>query len=265
MLEAIEREVKRTGDLGAAIDRHFADAPSVSIDQGVLEECNRLYMLEGRFGWSDVGNWDAVWKLSSRDARGNSIYGEGVAMDSDLNNYDTEHACTAHTNMSRQEWEAIYHEAWSLYYTPEHIKTLLRRTAATGGPMGSLVKLLFTFSTTDRLDKVHPLQSGILRLKHPSERRPGLPPESPWIFWPRFVWETVYKHAILVGMIGRLLLWKTAIALDPDARSYMDQALTPVRDDEDVTLDLLTKTTGARVAVAHVKKVAELTGGGRIA
>jgi hypothetical protein len=194
-----------------------------------------------------------------------TLWNKGIAMDSDLNNYDTEHACTAHTNMSRQEWEAIYHEAWSLYYTPEHIKTLLRRTAATGGPMGSLVKLLFTFSTTDRLEKVHPLQSGILRLKHPSERRLGLPTESPWIFWPRFVWETVYKHAILAGMIGRLLLWKRAIARDPDARSYMDQALTPVRDDEDVTLDLLTKTTGACAAVAHVKKVAELTGGGRIA
>jgi hypothetical protein len=40
----------------------------------------------------------------------------------------------------------------------------------------------------------------------------------------------------------------------------MDQALTPVRDDEDKTLDLLTKTAGAYAAVAHVKKVAELTG-----
>ena len=33
-------------------------------------------------GWSDVGNWDAVWRLSARDAGGNSIWGEGVAMDS---------------------------------------------------------------------------------------------------------------------------------------------------------------------------------------
>ena len=189
-----------------------------------------------------------------------TLWNRGIAMDSDLNNYDTEHACTAHIKMSGQEWEAIYHEAWSLYYTPEHMKTLLRRTAATGGPMGSLVKLLFTFSTTDRLEKVHPLQSGILRLKHPSERRPGLPRESPWSFWPRFVWETLYKHAILAGMIGRLLVWKTAIARDRAARGYMDQALTPLRDDEDVTLDLLTKTTGARAAIAHIKKVAELTG-----
>jgi hypothetical protein len=43
------------------------------------------------------------------------------------------------------------------------------------------------------------------------------------------------------------------------SRAYTDRALTPVRDDEDETLDLLTKTTGARSAVAHVKKIAGLT------
>ena len=59
----------------------------------------------------------------------------------------------------------------------------------------------------------------------------------------------------MAGTIGRLLLWKMAIARDAKARVYMDQALTPVRDDEDVTLDLLTKTSGARAAVAHIKVV----------
>jgi hypothetical protein len=58
----------------------------------------------------------------------------------------------------------------------------------------------------------------------------------------------------------RLLLWKTAITRDPDARNYTDLALTPVRDDDDVTLDLLTKTAGARAAVAHVNKIKELIG-----
>ena len=188
-----------------------------------------------------------------------TLWKNGIPMEEDLNNYELEHVCTAHPEMSKQEWEAIYHEAWSLYYTPRHMKTLLRRTAATGGPMGSLVKLLFTFSTTDRIEKVHPLQSGILRLRHPSERRPGLPRETPWIFWPRFAWETLYKHAILAGAIGRLLVWEMVIARDRDARAYTDRALTPVRDDEDETLDLLTKTTGARSAVAHVKKIAGLT------
>ena len=188
-----------------------------------------------------------------------TLWKNGIPMEEDLNNYELEHVCTAHPEMSKQEWEAIYHEAWSLYYTPQHMKTLLRRTAATGGPMGSLVKLLFTFSTTDRIEKVHPLQSGILRLRHPSERRPGLPRETPWVFWPRFAWETLYKHAILAGAIGRLLVWEMVIARDRDARAYTDRALTPVRDDEDETLDLLTKTTGARSAIAHVKKIADLT------
>jgi hypothetical protein len=193
------------------------------------------------------------------------LWEKGVPMDPDLNKYDVEHVCTAHPKMSKQEWEAIYREAWSLYYTPEHMRTLLRRAAATGVPMHSLIKVLVTFATAVRLENMHPLQTGILRLKHPSERRPGLPRESAWIFWPRFVWETFYKHAILTGTIGRLLLLRMNIARDPDARTYTDQALTPVRDHEDLTLDLLTKTTGARAAVAHIKKVAEMTGGSRTA
>jgi len=45
----------------------------------------------------------------------------------------------------------------------------------------------------------------------------------------------------------------------------MDQALSPVRDDDDDTLDLLTRTTGAGAAVAHIRKVAELTGSSAIA
>ncbi len=64
------------------------------------------------------------------------LWNKGVAMEADLNKYDVEHVCAAHPKMSKHEWEAIYREAWSLYYTPEHMKTLLRRTAATGGPDG---------------------------------------------------------------------------------------------------------------------------------
>jgi tRNA A37 methylthiotransferase MiaB len=188
-----------------------------------------------------------------------TLWKNGVAMDLDLNRYDVEHVCTAHSKMSKKEWQDIYHEAWLLYYTPEHMKTLLRRAAATGVPVGNLAKYLLTFSTTDRLEKVHPLQGGIFRLKHPSERRPGWSRENPWSFWPRFTWETLVKHAILAGAIGRLLIWQTVIAYGAGAHNYMDQALTPVSADGDETLDLLTKTTGARAAVAHVKKIAGLT------
>jgi radical SAM superfamily enzyme YgiQ (UPF0313 family) len=188
-----------------------------------------------------------------------TLWRNGVPMDADLNNYDIEHVCTAHSRMSVEEWRDIYHEAWRLYYTPDHMKTLLRRATATGVPVGNLAKYLLTFSTTDRLENVHPLQGGILRLKHPSERRPGMRRENAWLFWSRFGWETFAKHMVLLGAITRLLVWRTAIERSAKSRAYMDQALMPVGDDEDETLDLLTKTTGARAAVSHIKKVAELT------
>ena len=40
-------------------------------------------------------------------------------MDSDTNRFDAEHATTAHPRMSAQELEAIYRQAWQLFYTPE--------------------------------------------------------------------------------------------------------------------------------------------------
>jgi len=184
----------------------------------------------------------------------------GVAMDPDLNKYDVEHVCTAHARMSQTDWQDIYHEAWLLYYTPEHMKTLLRRAMATGVPMANLAKYLLTFSLTDRLEGVHPLQGGIFRLKHPSERRPGLARENTCWFWLRFGWGALAKHAILIHAAGRLLMWKTLIAYGPGAGAYKDQALAPVNDDDDEILDLFTKTSGARAAVAHVKKIAALTG-----
>jgi radical SAM superfamily enzyme YgiQ (UPF0313 family) len=188
-----------------------------------------------------------------------TLWKNGVAMDPDLNKYDVEHVCTAHPRMSKETWEAIYLEAWSLYYTPDHMKTLIRRAAATGVPLGSLVKVLANFATTVALEKVHPLQGGILRLKSRDERRPGLPRESAWLFWPRFVGETIGKHAVLVATIAKLIFWTVAISRHPDARRYVDQALTPVGEHEDEELDLLTKTAGAKAAIEHQKKVHDLT------
>ena len=56
-----------------------------------------------------------------------------------------------------------------------------------------------------------------------------------------------------------MLALKRRIERDPDRFRYTDQALTPVADDEEETFDLLTKTTGAKAAIAHQKKVEALT------
>jgi hypothetical protein len=158
--------------------------------------------------------------------------------------------------MSRQEWERIYQEAWTLYYTPDHMKTLLKRAAATGVPMRSLATLLFLFATTMQLERVHPLQGGILRLKHPSELRPGLERPSAWLFWLRFLFGSMAKYARMIAIYVRIACWRGAIERNPAAHAYMDQGLTPIADDEEDTLDLLTKTSGAVASVARAKKMA---------
>jgi radical SAM superfamily enzyme YgiQ (UPF0313 family) len=183
-----------------------------------------------------------------------TLWNKGIAMDPDLNIYDLENVCTAHPKMTKREWEDIYREAWSLYYTPKHMKTLLRRAAATGVPIGSLVKLLVIFGTSVRLEGVHPLQGGLLRLKHPSERRPGLPRENPFIFWPRFAWETLRKHVFFASAIIALLPSAFALSRNPAARNYLDQALTPTSEEEYDTLALFTQNDAAQAAIPRSKK-----------
>ncbi len=76
---------KARQDLGVlALDAEaFGKSPKKSIDYAVMERTQKAAVVPADIGWSDVGNWDAVWKLSERDARGNSFYGEGVALDSE--------------------------------------------------------------------------------------------------------------------------------------------------------------------------------------
>jgi hypothetical protein len=122
-----------------------------------------------------------------------------------------------------------------------------------------VLRLLFRFATSVQVEKVHPLQSGLFRGKHPSERRPGLPPVHPLMFWPRYFAETAWKTGVMLVVMGRLMMWQWAIERHPDVHRYTDQALMPVADEEEQTLDLLTKTSGARTAIDHLKKVHDLT------
>ena len=71
-------------DLGFVVLDHdsFAKAPKTSIDYAVMERTERAVVLTADVGWSDVGEWSAVWRLSPRDANGNSLRGRAVVIDS---------------------------------------------------------------------------------------------------------------------------------------------------------------------------------------
>ena len=71
-------------DLGfVVLDRElFVKARKTSIDYAVMERTDKAAVLTADLGWSDVGEWSAVWRLSRRDADGNSLRGRAVAIDS---------------------------------------------------------------------------------------------------------------------------------------------------------------------------------------
>jgi len=47
-------------------------------------------------------------------------------MDPDMNKYELEHVVTAHAKMSKEEWQSAYRSAWDVFYTDEHLETIMR-------------------------------------------------------------------------------------------------------------------------------------------
>jgi hypothetical protein len=177
-----------------------------------------------------------------------------------MNRYDAEHVVTDHPRMTRTQWAEAYRTAWTRYYSPEHIERLLRRAAATGVGVSRLATMIFGFAGSVEIEGVHPLQCGIQRVKHRTDRRPGLPVDPVWRFYRREIPKAVRKYVKyfkLWLMIERL---RRRISKDPARASYMDQALAPVDAAETETLALFTHNEGARAAVQHARKIKELTG-----
>ena len=157
-----------------------------------------------------------------------TLYAKGVAMDPDLNKYDLDHVTVAHSNMSKAEWECAYKLAWDTYYSWRHIETVMRRAAATGSNVGKIKTYALYFKGYHPIEHVHPLEGGVLRLKDRHERRPHLPVEPAWLFYPRYFAQTFVKAVRWATLAIRLEWLARKVKSDPQRLKYMDQALTPV-------------------------------------
>ena len=57
----------------------FSTCAADSIDYAVMEHTRRAAVVPVSMGWSDVGSWDALWEMGSKDQHGNSLEGNVVA------------------------------------------------------------------------------------------------------------------------------------------------------------------------------------------
>ncbi|MBW2267504.1 MAG: radical SAM protein [Deltaproteobacteria bacterium] len=152
------------------------------------------------------------------------LFHAGVPMDPDMNSYDTYHVTTGHSQMSQEQWRDTYRMAWSQYYSPEHIETLLRRARASGIKTRKMANMALWFHGCASIEDLHPLDGGFFRMKTRSERRPGLPVDSALRFHVRYAWEIASKHARYLRLIARLRWFEWRLDRDPEAANYRDDA-----------------------------------------
>ena len=184
-----------------------------------------------------------------------NLHIKGVPMDPDLNKYDLDHVTTAHPTMSRAEWERAYELAWSTYYSWEHIETIMRRAASCGNSVGRIKTYALYFKGYHPIEHVHPLEGGVLRLKSRHERRPHLPVEPAWLFYPRYFAETAVKAARWAALAIRLEWLAAKVKGNPQRLAYTDRALGSLVDERD-SLELY-KTRSGRAFLEQRRRIAE--------
>ncbi len=174
----------------------------------------------------------------------------GVAMERDMNKYDLEHVCTAHGQMTFDEWQGVYQRAWLQYYDMAHIETLLRRAVADGIAVKRLMLSLVVFRGMPLIEHVHPLQGGYLRRKVRRTRRPGSPPDPALLFYPRHWIGTMAKFGRFVALVWKVNQIRRRVLREHLANTYTDVAIAKLPQEAEDLLEMLQHRSSLPIAQA---------------
>jgi mannose-1-phosphate guanylyltransferase/mannose-6-phosphate isomerase len=94
---AVETLAQCEGDAPAAL---YESLPDLSIDYGLLEHAERIAVVPVSMGWSDLGSWEALYQQRAKDAAGNMVHGQVVALSSSNNLLWSEHGLLATIGLS---------------------------------------------------------------------------------------------------------------------------------------------------------------------
>lgn len=67
-----------TNDEVHFISKIYSELQSVSVDYGIMEKAQNVYVLTADFGWSDFGNWGTLYENRKKDEAGNVISGDNI-------------------------------------------------------------------------------------------------------------------------------------------------------------------------------------------
>jgi len=83
-LTKIEKDI-HSNKFHKTLDKVFREIKGISIDYGVMEKANNVFVIKGNFKWSDLGSWDEVYRIKNKDKAGNVTLGETHIKDSKNN------------------------------------------------------------------------------------------------------------------------------------------------------------------------------------
>lgn len=63
------------------INRIYPECKAISVDYGIMEKADNVYVRCGDFGWSDIGTWGSLYEYSPKDDEGNTNSDEAVLFD----------------------------------------------------------------------------------------------------------------------------------------------------------------------------------------
>jgi mannose-1-phosphate guanylyltransferase len=69
-----------TADEQAAIDRIYPLCVNISIDYGIMEKADNVYIIPSSFGWSDLGTWGSAYDNLGKDYLENAVAGDNVVV-----------------------------------------------------------------------------------------------------------------------------------------------------------------------------------------
>lgn len=72
-------------DLQTVIDDNYNKTDSISIDYGVMEKAESIYVIPCDFGWDDVGSWNSLERYADKDKNGNVFMANGITYNSSNN------------------------------------------------------------------------------------------------------------------------------------------------------------------------------------
>lgn len=81
ILETMKSSFAGTVNRNEVIKSEFYKMPDQSIDYGIMEKVNNIYVIPCIFGWDDVGSWTALDRINEHDENGNVIKGNILNLD----------------------------------------------------------------------------------------------------------------------------------------------------------------------------------------